>query len=219
MSTIIESSGVRASPLAVLYYEPAGAALDQVPGGSYDVTEIYGELVGQQNEGSNHLLLPLILNRIEDIYGQAEFESEFRTYFEAFLLDIDPETEGSQLYFNCSNLVVDTLEQAYWCGPAQTWPQMEYNHAYIEFWHHLDSALSGEIADVNVQQIANLGPALINDDAWKSLFGLGDSRHNGVTVSLSEATLGVNPVSTDQLGNRRSADLRGDIGAIEMSSE
>ena len=70
-----------------------------------------------------------------------------------------------------------------------------------------------------LQQIADLGPALISDDAWKSLFGLGDSHHNGVTVSLSEATLGVDPVSTDQLGNPRPANIRGDTGAIETASE
>ena len=92
---------------------------------------------------------------------------------------------------------------------------MEYNHAYIEFWHHLDAALSGEIAEVNVDQVANLGPAAINDAAWKALFGLGDSNHNGITVRLSETTLSVNPMRTDQLGIPRSADLPGDIGAIE----
>ena len=49
-------------------------------------------------------------------------------------------------YVNCGNVTVDTIEQAYWCGPSQTWPQFEHNHAYVEFWHHLDSALAGEIA-------------------------------------------------------------------------
>jgi hypothetical protein len=216
LSTFVRSSGVEADPFAVLYYEPAGSALDQVPGESYSVTEIYGELVGQQDEGGNHLLLPLMLEQIQDVYGQPGFASEFRSYFQAFLLDTDPDTAGPQLYFNCDNLVVDTLEQAYWCGPAQTWPQQEYNHAYIEFWHHLDSALSGEIAEVNVDRIASLDPALINDDAWTSLFGLGESHYNGITVKLNASTLGVSPMSTDQLGNPRPANPRGDIGAIEM---
>ena len=216
LSTFTHSSGVEADPFAVLYYEPAGSALDQVPGESYSVTEIYGELVGQQDEGGNHLLLPLVLDQIQDVYGQPGFASEFRSYFQAFLLDTDPDTAGPQLYFNCDNLVVDTLEQAYWCGPAQTWPQQEYNHAYIEFWHHLDSALSGEIAEVTVDRIASLGPALIDDDAWTSLFGLGESHYNGITVKLNASTLGVSPMSTDQLGNPRPANPRGDIGAIEM---
>jgi hypothetical protein len=182
------------------------------------VAEIYGELVGSTNEGRNHLLLPLMLDQIQDLYGQPNFANEFRSHFQGFLLDIDPDTEGSQLYFNCDNLVVDTLEQAYWCGPAQTWPQQEYNHAYIEFWHHLDSALAGEIGEVNVDQIANLGPALITDEVWTSLFGLGETHYDGITVRLYEAALVVTPVNDDQLGNPRSANLLADIGAIELDN-
>jgi hypothetical protein len=216
LSTLVRSFGVEADPFAVLYYEPAGSALDQVPGESYSVTEIYGELVGEQDEGGNHLLLPLMLEQIQEVYGQPDFASEFRSHFQEFLLDIDPDTAGSQLYFNCDNVAVDTIEQAYWCGPAQTWPQQEYNHAYIEFWHHLDSALSGEIAEVNVDQIASLGAALISDDVWTSLFGLGESHYSGITVKLNASTLGVSAMSTDQLDNPRPANLRGDIGAIEM---
>lgn len=219
LSAFIPSSGVEADPFAPLHYEPVGSALNQVPGGSYNVTETYGELLGQQNEGRNPLLPALVLNQIQTAYGQTDFESQFRSYFEEFLLDIDPDTAGSQQYFNCNNLTVDTLEQAYWCGPARTWPQMEYNHAFIEFWHHLDSALAGDIAEVNVDQISALGPALINDDVWTLLFGLGTSQFNGIAVSLREATASVNPLDTDQLGNPRPADLLGDIGAVEINNQ
>ena len=218
LSTFINSSGVEADPFAVLHYEPTGSALDRLPGGNYNLTEVLGELVGQQSEGRNPLLLPLILDQIRDGYGQANFESEFRDYFEGFLLDVDPDTAGSQRYVNCNNLTIDTIEQAYWCGPAQTWPQFEYNHAYMEFWHHLDSALANEIAEVNVDQIANLGSAGINDDVWTLLFGLGLSDFNGITVHLTEATIAVDPLDTDQLGNLRPADLLGDIGAVEIDN-
>jgi len=218
LSTVINSTGVETAPFAVLHYEPAGDALDQVPNGSYSVTEVFGELVGQQFEGRNHLLLPLMLNQIQSVYGQPGFENEFRHYFQAFLSDVDPDTAGSQLYFNCHNLVVDIIEQAYWCGPSQTWPAEEYNHAYIEFWHHLNAALANEIAEVNVDQIANLGPAMINDNVWASLFGLGDSHHNGITVRLTEKTLGVSPLDTDQLGILRPAGLLSDIGAVEIDN-
>ena len=95
---------------------------------------------------------------------------------------------------------------------------MEYNHAYIEFWHHLDLALAGEIAGINVDQISNLGPARMNDDAWTSLFGIGRSDFNAISVHLTETTLGVNPLDTDQLGNIRPADLLGDIGAVEIDN-
>ena len=218
MSTSIGSSGVEADPFAVLYYEPAGNALDQVPGGAYNVTEILGALDGPGNEGRNPLLLPLMLQQIRDVYGQADFETEFRNHFEGFLLDVDPDTAGAQQYANCNSVVIDTIEQAFWCGPAQTWPQMEYNHAYIHFWHHLDSALAGEIAAVDVGQITGLGPATMNDEVWESLFGLGVSNFNGISIRLTETTVGVNPLSIDQLGNNRPADSSGDIGAVEIDN-
>ena len=218
LSTNIQSTGVQADPLAVLFYDPVGTALDQVPGGSYDVTEVIGELVGPEQEGVNPLLLSLVLDRIQTVHGQHEFATEFRNHFETFLLDVDPDTEGAQTYFNCNSVLVDTLEQAYWCGPARTWPQHAYNHAYIEFWHHLDVALAGEIPGVSVDQITGLGPATINDAAWTSLFDLGDNVHNGITVRLVESTLGVTPVSSDQLGNPRPANVSGDIGAVELGN-
>jgi hypothetical protein len=218
LSTVINSSGVQADPFAVLYYEPAGSAVDQLPSANYNVSEVIGELVGQQNEGRNPLLPALILDQFQAVYGQSNFEDEFRGYFQAYLSDIDPDAAGAQQYGNCDNVTVDTLEQAFWCGPARTWPQMDYNHAYIDFWHHLDSALANDIAKVNVDQITDLGPALINDDVWTRLFGLGNSDFNGITVRLTEAMLTVDPLNTDQLGNSRPADTLGDIGAVEMDN-
>ena len=218
LSTLIDSFGAQADPFAVLHYEPVGTAVDRVPVTTYNVTEIIGELDGAPNEGRTSLLLPLVLERIRDVYGQADFESEFRGHFEGYLADIDPDTAGPQQYVNCSNIVINRIEQANWCGPAQTWPQMEYNHAYMEFWHHLDLALAGEIAAVNVDQMSNMGPALVNDDAWLSLFGLGTSFFNGIAVDLRETTLAVSPLNADQLGNSRPADTLGDIGAVEIDN-
>jgi len=218
LSTFINSSGVEGDPFAVLYYEPTGSALDRLPGGGYNVTEVVGELDGPDGEGENPLLLPLLLDQIQNVYGQANFASEFRTYFEGYLSDIDPDTAGNQQYENCDNITINTIEQAFWCGPSQTWPQFEYNHAYIDFWHHLDLALAGEIPDVNVDQINNLGPAVINDEVWTSLFGIGNSFFNGITVQLSERNLGVDPLSSDQLGNSRPADMLADIGAVEIDN-
>ncbi len=218
LSTYISTSGILADPFAVLHYEPQGSALDQVPGSGYAVTEILGELVGPTDEGRNPLLIPLVLDQIESTHSQPGFASEFRGHFEGFLSDVDPDTAGAQQYANCGGATIDTLEQAFWCGPAQTWPQHEFNHAYIHFWHHLDKALANDIPGVNVDQITGVGPAAINDDIWLSLFGLGDSFFNGVTVRLGETTLSVAPVTVDQLGNSRPADLSGDIGAIEVDN-
>ena len=218
LSTFINAAGAQADPFAVLYYEPAGSALDQVPATGYNVTEILGELRGSLNEGRNPLLLPLMLDRIEAVYGQPAFASEFRSYFQEYLADIDPATAGAQRYANCNNITIDTIEQAFWCGPSQTWPQYEHNHAYIDFWHHLDRALAGDIAAVSVDRVGDMGPALINDDVWMALFGLGNSSFNGITVQLSDRTLGVDPLGFDQLGNPRPADDLGDIGAIETDN-
>ena len=160
----------------------------------------------------------MILDQIEAHYGQSGFESEFRSYFQEYLSDIDPATSGAQQYVNCSNARVATIEQAYWCGPSQTWPQAAHNHAYIDFWHHLDRALVNQLAGVNVDQLGDLGPALLNDDAWTALFGIGTSYFNGITVRLTERTLGVDPLNSDQLGNSRPAGLPGDIGAVEVNN-
>ena len=218
LSTFINSSGVEADPFAVLHYVPAGSALDRLPVGDYNVAEVLGELDGPRDEGMNTQLLPLILDRIELVYGQPGFASEFRNYFEGFLLDVDPDTEGAQRYLNCDGILISTIEQAFWCGPAQTWPAVEYNQAYIQFWHHLDAALANEVGEVNVDQITDLGPAPLDDSAWTSLFGLGYSYFNGITVHLTETTLGVNALDSDQLGNARPADLAGDIGAVEIDN-
>ena len=218
VSAFIASAGVQSDPYAVLYYEPAGDALDQVPDGNYSVTEIIGDLDGLPNEGRNPLFLPLMLERIENHYGQVGFASDFRNYFQGYLSDIDPEMAGAQHYLNCGSVTIGTLEQAYWCGPSQTWPAAEHNHAYIDFWHHLDLALANEIAGVTVDQIGDLGPALINDDAWVSLFGLGYNYFNGITVFLAENTLRVDALESDQLGNRNPADALGDIGAVEIDN-
>lgn len=217
-SAFIPSAGLESDPFAVLYYAPVGTALNQVPGDDYLLTEVLGELDGPENEGMTPLLLPLVLDRIEAIYAQVGFVSEFRDYFENYLADIDSDTEGAQQYRNCDDVLINTLEQAFWCGPSQTWPQEEYNFAYIEFWHHLDRALAGEIAAVNVDQITDLGPAVINDDVWTELLGASGGSFNGITVRLSERTSNVSLLATDQLGQARPANALGDIGAIEVDN-
>ena len=218
LSTFITSAGAAADPFALLHFAPAGSAIDQVPGEPYAVTEVLGALDGPLHEGRNPLLLPLMLDRIEAVHDQPGFAAGFRNYFEGFLADVDPDSAGSQRYANCNLETIDTIEQAFWCGPSQTWPQHEHNHAYIHFWHHLDAALAGDIAEVDVDQVTGLGPALVNDDAWLSLFGLGRSFFNGITVRLTETTLDVTPFADDQLGNARPADVFGDIGAIELDN-
>ena len=69
-----------------------------------------------------------------------------------------------------------------------------------------------------MDQIGDLGPAPMTDAAWSTLFGMGDNHYNGITVTLGQRTLGVDPLATDQLGNPRPADALGDIGAVEADN-
>ena len=218
LSSDITSHGVQSDPNAILFYTPVGSSLNQVPGSSYQLTEVLGELIGGANEGRSPLLVPLMIEQIEQVYGQTGFDAQFRTYFHNYLADIDPDLDGVQKYDNCHGTTIDTIDQILWCGPAQTWPQMEYNHAYIQFWHHLDRVLKNQVPDVNIDQIHDLGPALINDAHWLNIFGLGRSDFNGVSVIFSERTSTVNPRIVDQLNQSRPANSMGDIGAIEVGN-
>jgi len=58
----------------------------------------------------------------------------------------------------------------------------------------------------------------MNDDVGVALVGLGISQFAGISVSLNESTLVINPLDTDQLGNAKPADLLGDIGAVEIDN-
>ena len=71
---------------------------------------------------------------------------------------------------------------------------------------------------MNVDQIGDMGPALIGDSVWTSLFDLGQNHFNGITVDIFQTTLDVNPLHTDQRGNPRPVDISGDIGAIEIDN-
>lgn len=217
LSSSIVSSGVQTDATAVLYYTPTGNTLNQIPTSTYQLTEVLGELIGGSNEGRNTFLLPLLIEQIELEFGQPGFETQFRSYFHNYLSDINPAETGAQQYENCHGTTINTIEQIFWCGPAQTWPQMHYNHAYIEFWHHLDLVLNNQVPGVNVDQMQHLGPALINDDIWIELFGMGRSDFSGISINFSERTISIEPASTDQLNNNRSTNSLRDIGAIEVN--
>ena len=83
---------------------------------------------------------------------------------------------------------------------------------------HLYQSILDTIGNTPAVKINNLGPAVINDEVWTSLFGIGNSFFNGITVQLSERNLGVDPLNSDQLGNARPADTLADIGAVESDN-
>jgi hypothetical protein len=210
-STSIVSAGSDPGDLAVLYYEPRGSALEQVPSSPYDVDETLAEY--SVANGATDNFLSIVLARVESLYGLTGFATSFRSDFEAFLqsVDTDPATSGIQPYRSPSGTPILTLAATRWFGPAQTWPKELENYPYIEFWHRLDTALAAAA-------IPGMGPELLGDRAWQLLFANGPLAENPdimVTISTRPG-LTVRPLPVDQLGRLRPTSLAADIGAIEM---
>ena len=94
-STRVRSVGVDDSEFAVLAYEPWAQAVDQIPAGTYPVTEVLGEYsVGR---GGIDNFLEIVLDRIESTYGRPGFAADFTDAFETFLqnVDTDASTPGN----------------------------------------------------------------------------------------------------------------------------
>ncbi len=210
-SGTILSAGVDAPNPAVLYYNPRGNALDQVPT-SYSVSETNAEYAIQT--GATNDFLAIVLARIGNHYGLANFAGEFTTDFEQFLasVDIDAVTAGLQPYTNPSGTPILTLPATQWFGPAATWPQELPNHPYIHFWHRLDTAL-------RARNIPGMGQELLGDVAWTALFSAGHLTENpAINMSIWDTGYGFVAETLDQLGTARPVNARGDIGACEYDS-
>lgn len=208
----ILSAGVNDGNPAVLYYEPQGSALDQIPAGSYNVNGTYVEYSIPESAANN--FLEIMLDRIETEYSLTGFAASFSTDFETFLnnVDIDDETAGIQPYLDPDDNPIVTLADTQWFGPAVTWPKELYNHPYIEFWHQLDEALIAE-------DIPEMGPELISESVWDILFPSSGPLPENTDIDMTRipATLfTVISQTDDQLDNYRPANNLGDIGAIEI---
>ena len=210
-SISIVSAGPDTGDLAVLHYEPRGGALEQVPASSYDLDETLAEY--SVANGATDNFLSIVLDRVQNRYALPGFAAGFRADFEAFLqsVDADAATPGVQPYRNPAGAPILTLAATRWFGPAQTWPQELENHPYILFWHRLDAALAAAA-------IPGMGPELLGDAAWQSLFASGALAENpGIRMTVStRPQLTLRPLSVDQLGRARPANSPADIGAIEM---
>lgn len=210
-SSFIVSAGTDAGDLAVLHYEPRGSALERVPSSSYTLDETLAEY--SVGSGATDNFLAIALGRVENRYALAGFADAFKADFEAFLqsVDIDAATPGVQPYRNPAGSPILTLAATRFFGPAQTWPARLENHPYIHFWHRLDTALADAA-------IPGMGPELLGDAAWRSLFASGSLVENpGIRIAVSTAPrLTVRPLGVDQLGRARPASSPADIGAIEV---
>ncbi|MBA3028306.1 MAG: hypothetical protein FP816_05745 [Desulfobacteraceae bacterium] len=208
-ATDILSVGVNEGGPAVLYYAPAGNALNQVPA-SYSVTSVFAEYAVQGGEDN---FLAIFLDRVEDYYGLTGFAVDFTTDFEAFLLTLDSDAAalGNQPYQDPSGNDILTLEDTLWFGPAVTWPKEIYNYPYIHFWHRFDQALEAE-------GIAGMGQELLGDDQWEDLFTSGPLTENpSIVMKMTQKTISpITPRSPDQTGRARPAGTLADIGAIEI---
>jgi hypothetical protein len=216
LSDIIVSVGVDAGQPAVLYYQPKGNALDQIPTLFYRTDDIYAEY--NIPRGVRNDFLAILLYRLESYYELGEgFSEGFIGDFEAFLgsIDLDPDTEGLQPYTDPSGTPILTLDDTLWFGPAVTWPKILSNHPYIHFWHRLDRAL----ADA---QIPGIGPELFGETDWAALFPsgpLGEGENPQIVMTSKTIPVsGFALLETDQRSIERPVNELGDIGAIELAA-
>jgi hypothetical protein len=208
----ILSAGVNSGESAVLYYEPQGSALDRIPAGSYYVSGTYLEYSIPDNTTNN--FLEIMLDRIEEKYSLTGFAAGFTSDFEAYLstVDIDDETAGNQPYEDPDGNPILKLADTQWFGPAVTWPKELPNYAYIDFWHHLDTALIAE-------DIPGMGPELISDYVWDDLFPASGPlvENNDIElIRIPDTFFTVISEQYDQLYNYRPVNGLGDIGSIEI---
>lgn len=206
----IPSVGVGPGEPAVLYYLPRGNALGQVPASPYRVPETLAQY--EVDSGGEDDFLAIVLLRLEQRYLPAGFAAAFIEDFEAFLrsVDLDPSMDGTQPYRDPSGRPILTLEDTHFFGPAQTWPQELANHPYILFWHRLDAALEQAA-------IPEMGPELVGDAVWRSLFSSGYLPENPrIRISVqTDDSLAVERLEVDQRGTARPANGPSDVGAVE----
>ena len=208
----ILSAGVNSGEPAVLYYNPQGSALDQIPAGSYSVSGTYFEYSIADNATNN--FLEIMLDRLEAEYSLTGFAAEFTSDFETFLnsVDADDETAGIQPYEDPDGNPILALADTQWFGPAVTWPKELYNYPYMEFWHQLDDALIAE-------NIPGMGQELISESVWDNLFPSSGylTENTGIYLRrIPDTFFTVISQDEDQLNNQRPVNSLGDIGAIEV---
>ncbi len=118
----IQSAGVDAGEPAVLWYPPAGPALDAVPAAAWPVTAVYDGYEGYGVPSDDFLNQVLLKLRTEhgDVLG-ADFGSAF-----------------------------GDLTGVTWYGPAVSWPANPDNADWIAFWRALDVALGDRLGAVRL---------------------------------------------------------------------
>ncbi len=111
------SAGTDAGQPAVLWYPPAGMALDKIPVGQYSVTYVHAGYAGFGLPTDD--FLNYVLAQVRTVYGSV-LGSDFGTSF-------------------------GDMTGTTWYGPAVTWPTNAQNADWIAFWRNLDVAIDGRI--------------------------------------------------------------------------
>lgn len=173
----ILSAGADAGQPAILWYPPAGSALDRIPAALYSVPRVTAGYTGfgvSTDDFLNHVLEKVVVD-----YGSilgADFAAGF-----------------------------GDMSGVTWYGPAVTWPTDPANASWIGFWRSLDSHIGGQ-----------LGMVVLGDDFW-STFSSGTV--GGVQLTVTTENISVSLSGTDQRGQTRPKDAKGDIGAIEIPAD
>jgi hypothetical protein len=126
----IASAGVSPGQNAVLWYPPAGDALDAIPAAGYTVTHIETGFAIASSYGETDGFLEDVLDAIVQQYGQ--------DYSRAFS---DRDLSAITFY-----------------GPAVTWPDPEdhpENQDWIAFWRDLDAAIADSPGPLGREKLAD----------------------------------------------------------------
>jgi len=210
-SSIINSKGVDAGEPVILYYRPAGNALDKIPD-TYSVNYVEGQynLSGSTADSD---FLRIFLDRLENYLQVDNLTNNFITSFEDFLLDydIDPDTSGIQHYTDPDNNSITSLGNVNFYGPAETWPSNLSNYPYILFWQKLREYMHDNYS-------LSYDESILNENIWDSLFSTGYLNENSnIYMDILTNTLNNSISVYDQLGFERPANLQSDIGALEIN--
>ena len=111
------SRGTDAGGLAVLWYPPAGAALDRVPSDAYSVTSVMATCDGYETLPNQ--FLNIVLEKIREVYGStlgADFGSD-----------------------------MGDLSGVTWYLTPAAWPSDPLNAPWIAFWHDIDARIGSEL--------------------------------------------------------------------------
>lgn len=204
----ILSKGVDEGNPAALWYPPEGDAVDAVPENGYSVTHTLAEIDRFNYRVDSYKIHDFLSSVVSEVESQTDLNN-FIDDFEDYLgtVDTDGDTDGLQTYTNPQGGEILTLADTLWFGPATTWPSEEYNQAWIDFWHRLDTALEKYVGVENY----DIGVEKLGNTFWSN-FAYNNDKNN-MKLITNDRVRAVEKADVDQLGVQRNGD--GDIGAIE----